>query len=72
MGIKDNVALGIAGVYMIYPPCYAMPCYIMLYSCYTTMGLALGFRVDIAVFNRSAIYSTSLHNVWGVLPLLEV
>lgn len=54
MGTK-GIALGIAGVYYIYPPCYAIRRYIMLYSSYTTMGLALGFRVGIALNKKGAI-----------------
>lgn len=62
MGAK-SIALGIAGVYYIYPPCYAICCYSMLYSSYTTMGLAWRFRLGIAPYSKSAIYSTFLHNV---------
>jgi len=65
MGTK-SIAPGIAGVYYIYPPCYAIWCYRVLYSCYTTSGLALGLRADIALYKKGAIYSTSLHNVRGV------
>lgn len=65
MGTK-SIAPGIAGVYYIYPPCYAIRCYRVLYSCYTTSDLAIGLRIDIASSNESAIYSTFLHNVRGV------
>ena len=62
MGIKGDVANGIAGVYKIYPPCYAIPCHAVLYSSYATIGLALRFRQSIALRGKGAIYSTFLHN----------
>lgn len=44
-----SIPYSIAGVYYIYPPCYVMPCYAVLYSSCVTKDLALGFTVDIAL-----------------------
>lgn len=55
MGVKGNIAYSIAGVYKIYPPCYAMPRYAVLYSSYTTIELALHFPNGIAHSGKSAM-----------------
>lgn len=55
MGIKASIALGIAGG-IIYPPCYAICCYGVLYSCYATMVLALGALIRYSTF-RAKCYA---------------
>lgn len=62
MGAQAAVARSIAGVYIIYPPCYATLCYAMLHSCYATSGVAMGCRSSVAL-NGTRCYG------WGATLL---
>lgn len=56
MGAQTTVARSIAGVYNIYPPCYATLCYAVLRSSYTTNRLALPYHSTVALAMKSATF----------------